>query len=274
MAGRAPSQSSSTSPVRSPIRPRMAVIGRMPSTSSFRRCPVSGSPGPTRDAGWITRTTAAALADLMRRLGYDRYGAQGGDLGALIAPELGHVDGDHVGGRPRQRRDCGIHPLGDVDANERATLTDLDRRASSASRISLAGGKRVLSNAGDQTADDRLALTDRQSGNSPGRSTDGRLDPGAFADALTRDQILTNVMLYWPTRTATSAARLYYENMHAPMSWGRPTLQRRSASRRSEKTSPSGGMPSGPTTSFTGPTSTWRPLRCYGSTGSADRRCA
>ena len=44
---------------------------------------------------------------------------------------------------------------------------------------------------------------------------------GTPDDAVDRDQLLTNVMLYWLTRTAGSAARLYYENMHAS-SWGQP----------------------------------------------------
>lgn len=44
---------------------------------------------------------------------------------------------------------------------------------------------------------------------------------GPIDQALTREQILTNIMLYWTTKTATSAARLYYENMHAQPAWGR-----------------------------------------------------
>ena len=44
---------------------------------------------------------------------------------------------------------------------------------------------------------------------------------GPLEDAVTRDQILTNVMFYWLTDTSASAARLYYENMHARPDWGR-----------------------------------------------------
>ena len=44
---------------------------------------------------------------------------------------------------------------------------------------------------------------------------------GPIEEALSRDQILTNVMFYWITGTPASAARLYYENMHAPTQWGR-----------------------------------------------------
>ncbi|WP_399925072.1 epoxide hydrolase family protein [Streptomyces kanamyceticus] len=58
--------------------------------------PGFGFSGPLTDSGWNTRRTATAWAELMRRLGYGRYGAQGGDLGAGITRELGVVDPEHV----------------------------------------------------------------------------------------------------------------------------------------------------------------------------------
>jgi pimeloyl-ACP methyl ester carboxylesterase len=45
---------------------------------------------------------------------------------------------------------------------------------------------------------------------------------GPLDEAVSRDDMLTNVALYWLTQTAGSAARVYYENMHAPANWGRP----------------------------------------------------
>lgn len=44
---------------------------------------------------------------------------------------------------------------------------------------------------------------------------------GSIEEALTRDQVLTNVMFYWITGTAGPAARFYYENMHMQADWGR-----------------------------------------------------
>jgi pimeloyl-ACP methyl ester carboxylesterase len=44
---------------------------------------------PVAEAGWDTARTANAWAELMRRLGYRRYGVQGGDLGAAVSPEVG-----------------------------------------------------------------------------------------------------------------------------------------------------------------------------------------
>ena len=58
--------------------------------------PGFGFSGPTSERGWNVERIARAWAELTRRLGYDRYLAQGGDWGGLIAPELGRVDREHV----------------------------------------------------------------------------------------------------------------------------------------------------------------------------------
>jgi pimeloyl-ACP methyl ester carboxylesterase len=52
--------------------------------------------GPTRETGWGVGRIARAWAELMRRLGYDRYGAQGGDFGSIVSPELGRIDPERV----------------------------------------------------------------------------------------------------------------------------------------------------------------------------------
>jgi hypothetical protein len=45
---------------------------------------------------------------------------------------------------------------------------------------------------------------------------------GPLDEVVSRDDVLTNVSVYWLTQTAGSAARMYYENMHGPANWGRP----------------------------------------------------
>ena len=52
--------------------------------------------GPTTEPGWDAQRTARAWAELMGRLGYDRYGAHGNDAGAIVAPLQGQLDPDHV----------------------------------------------------------------------------------------------------------------------------------------------------------------------------------
>src|SRR3712207_1392937 len=60
--------------------------------------PGFGFSGPTCEAGWTEQRVAEAWAELMRRLGYQRYGAQGGDVGAVISPKLGRVAPEKVVG--------------------------------------------------------------------------------------------------------------------------------------------------------------------------------
>ena len=60
--------------------------------------PGYGFSGPTTSRGWDTWRIARAFAELMSRLGYARYGAQGGDWGAQVATRLAALDGEHCGG--------------------------------------------------------------------------------------------------------------------------------------------------------------------------------
>src|SRR5215470_16649179 len=60
--------------------------------------PGYGFSGPTHDRGWDARRVARAWAELMSLLGYQRYGAQGGDWGSIISRELGLADPEHIAG--------------------------------------------------------------------------------------------------------------------------------------------------------------------------------
>jgi epoxide hydrolase len=67
--------------------------------------PGYGFPGPTHKLGWNVARIAQAWDELMTRLGYERYGAEGGDWGASVSRELGiialgHVIGVHLNMRP------------------------------------------------------------------------------------------------------------------------------------------------------------------------------
>ena len=66
-----------------------AETSRTPSTSSSRRCPDSGSPQKPTETGWTVPRIATAWAELMKRLGYKSWAAQGGDWGAVVTTALG-----------------------------------------------------------------------------------------------------------------------------------------------------------------------------------------
>lgn len=60
--------------------------------------PGFGFSGPTHEVGWNQYRTARAWAELMHRLGYDRYGAHGNDWGSVLSPEIGRFEPEHVVG--------------------------------------------------------------------------------------------------------------------------------------------------------------------------------
>jgi pimeloyl-ACP methyl ester carboxylesterase len=158
----------------------------------------------------------------MTRLGYGRYGVQGGDWGGLLSRELGRahpgrVIGVHLNLLP------GAHATSEPPARELAALDDEERDRTLASWertrewIEERQGYAELQATRPHTL--AYALTDSPVGqlawiaekfaewSEPGQR------PG---DGIDRDLLLTNVMLYWLTGTAGSAARIYYERAHAP----------------------------------------------------------
>src|SRR5262249_9101173 len=80
--------------------------------------PGFGFSGPTHDTGWTTERIARAWAKLMSGLGYERYGAQGGDFGAFVSPELGRADPTHVVGVHVNAATFGFIPFGKVSQEE------------------------------------------------------------------------------------------------------------------------------------------------------------
>ena len=89
--------------------------------------PGFGFSGPTTKPGWDRHRIAAAFAELMGRLGYGRYGAQGGDFGAFVSPDLGRVDGDRVAGVHVNAATLGFIPFGGVDEATLAEFTDAEK---------------------------------------------------------------------------------------------------------------------------------------------------
>jgi microsomal epoxide hydrolase len=178
--------------------------------------PGYGFSGPTRGPGWDTRRIARAVAALMAGLGYERYGAQGGDWGATIASWLGHLVperliGVHlnmvtVPGSPSTKFD-------DITPDEQSTL---DRTAR---YVAEGAGYGAIQSTKPHTLG--YALEDSPAGLCAwivDKFHDWGDHDGSVLDSFTRDELLTDVSIYWFTRTATSAARLYYEASKAQTS--------------------------------------------------------
>jgi epoxide hydrolase len=181
--------------------------------------PGYGLSGPTREPGWTTSRVAKAWAELMARLGHARYGAQGGDWGAFVSPELGRIDPDHVVGVHLNAATFGFIPFGPVDPEELATFTDAEKQRLERLNTSTAGpGNGYFEVQATRPQTLAYALTDSPVGQLAWiveKFKEWTHAAQVPEDAVDRDQLLTNVMLYWLTGTANSSARLYYENLHA-----------------------------------------------------------
>jgi pimeloyl-ACP methyl ester carboxylesterase len=170
--------------------------------------PGYGFSEPTRTRGWDVVRIARAFVELMSRLGYARYGAQGGDWGAQITTRIAALDPQHCVGihltMPLGRRPEEPCPLSDAD---KADLAAMARFQSEESGYALEQGTRP------QTLG--VALNDSPAGLLAWIVEKFRAwsDCGGHPESsYTRDQLITNVMLYWLTQTATSSARLYWES--------------------------------------------------------------
>ena len=168
--------------------------------------PGYGFSGPTREIGWNRYRTAAAWAELMRRLGYDRYGAVGNDAGSMVNPELGRIDPEHVVGLHVTQ----IFSFPSGDPAEMADLTPEEQGQLATLQWFYENKFSFNQLMSQQPQTLAYALSD---------SPVGLLAWNAqlFGEDLDDDFILTNVMLYWLTGTGGSAARLYYEDAHATL---------------------------------------------------------
>lgn len=163
---------------------------------------------PTR-TGWTVHRIAGAWTELMRRLGYRRYGAQGSDWGDSITTGIGQRDRGRV---------AGIHLTPPIAAPDPATFDDLTE----AERASLAAlehsrewesGYSAEQSTKPQTVG--YALVDSPVGlcawilekYRAWTDCDGDLE-----SVVSRDELLDTVMLYWLPATGASAARLYWES--------------------------------------------------------------
>ncbi|MFI6366939.1 epoxide hydrolase family protein [Nocardia sp. NPDC050630] len=176
-------------------------------------------PGPKVGDG-STEQFAQVVAKLMARLGYDRYGAQGGDAGFFVSTELGRIATDHMVGihvngpitLPSWSAD-GTEP--DYSAEDRAKLDKLTGSASYTRygyAMVQAGRPQTLAIGMHDSPAGLLAwIVDLFQ-----RWTNPALE--LPDEAVDRDALLTNVSLYWFTRTFVSSIRLYGEGD----SWGMP----------------------------------------------------
>lgn len=178
--------------------------------------PGYGFSGKPTAPGWGISRIAAAWAELMALLGYNRYGAQGSDWGTSISTLLAQHDPAHV---------AGIHltpPLAPPDPATFGDLTDAERAALASLELSGRQGTGYSQVQATKPQTIGYALTD-----SPAALCAWIIEKfwawtdhdGDLGSVLTRDELLDNVMLYWLPRTGASAARLYWESIGEVNEW-------------------------------------------------------
>ena len=162
--------------------------------------------------GWGVQRTADAWAALMARLGYSRYGAQGGDWGAMVTTAIGQQDPDHLVGIHLNMVIGFPHPDdGDPTDKEQAALASVSDYMNSDSGYSKQQSTRP------QTLG--YSLVDSPAGQCAWilekfwSWSDTRGDP---VSALGADRILDNVMMYWLPGSGASSARMYWESFNNP----------------------------------------------------------
>jgi microsomal epoxide hydrolase len=172
--------------------------------------PGFGFSGPVCQTGWHTGRIASAWAELMRRLGYHEYLAQGGDFGTVIALMLSGADPERVAGvhvnMLLTRPPDGFTDTAELSDSDQARLALLPRFQQEGS------GYMKLQSTRPQTL--AYGLTDSPVGQLAWilekyrEWSDCQHLP---EEAIDRDELLTSVTIYWLTATAGSSAQLYYE---------------------------------------------------------------
>jgi pimeloyl-ACP methyl ester carboxylesterase len=175
--------------------------------------PGYGFSGKPPEKGWGVDRIGDAWDQLMVRLGYDRYGAQGGDWGSAVTTAIGRDHGDHcaaihvtlaMGSRPNISGEPRPEEQRALDGAKYYRDWDSGYSKEQSTRPQTLGYGLTDSPAGQAAwvLEKFWAWTD----------CDGHPE-----NVLTRDELLDNVMMYWVTETAASSARLYWESFTV---WG------------------------------------------------------
>ncbi|RSM44657.1 epoxide hydrolase [Amycolatopsis balhimycina DSM 5908] len=182
--------------------------------------PGFGFSTPLSGPGWDLARTTGAFAELMTRLGYDRFAAQGGDLGAGVTGRLAAVYPDRVIGT-HVNSDRGTIVLAGEQLPVPENLSEAEQSELDTARAAWRAGRGYLDLQSHKPETIAAALTDSPVGQLAWIAE--KFEAWTGADGIDRDRLLTNVSLYWFTRSGATAARFLYEAAHSGHGWLAPS---------------------------------------------------
>jgi len=177
--------------------------------------PGFGFSGRPDARGYSPERMAKIIASLMARLGYQKYGAQGGDWGGIISRLIAIDDAPHVAGLHLNFCIAGAPPGG--DANAGVPAAELQRMHARNTYMENERGYQQIQGTKPQTLG--FGLNDSPAGLAAWivEKFHAWCDcDGDVEKRFTKDELLTNIMTYWATQTAASSTRIYFENRVTP----------------------------------------------------------
>jgi pimeloyl-ACP methyl ester carboxylesterase len=173
--------------------------------------PGYGFSGRPRSGGYSPARMARIVAQLMARLGYTRYGAQGGDWGASIVRQLGLADREHLIGLHSNM--CLANAPPGQNPNDGVPPEEIKRMQEAQARSATELGYFQIQSTRPMTLG--YGLNDSPAGLAAWIVEKFRAwsdSNGDVEKTFTKDELLTNVTIYWVTETAPSSVRIYFEN--------------------------------------------------------------